>query len=195
LERYLNEAKRFLFETYEVDGNNPVVQKAIANNGQVSVKFYNEYINYNNYGITYTSAWLAYVPPSVPHMPTWGNPTYTTSFYNMSSPISGSIKTAGLGNFASCQGNTEPAGVEFQSAPAAQPIETGRIEKGSNSNQSFTYDNTTFNTWWSWSSEWKILPLSQKPYVQEDLTVYCPNCQMKRRKSSHNFCPKCGTKY
>jgi len=195
LERYLNEAKRFLFETYEVDGNNPVVQKAIANNGQVSVKFYNEYINYNNNGITYTSAWLAYVPPSVPHMPTWGNPTYTTSFYNMSSPISGSIKTAGLGNFASCQGNTEPAGVEFQSAPAAQPIETGRIEKGSNSNQSFTYDNTTFNTWWSWSSEWKILPLSQKPYVQEDLTVYCPNCQMKRRKSSHNFCPKCGTKY
>jgi len=201
LERYLNEAKRFLFETYEVDGSNPGVQKAIANNGQVSVKFYNEYISYQYSTITYTggSVW-----------PSWGNPTYTTygaSLHNMSSPISGLIKTAGLGNsvyscsanFASGQGNTEPAGVEMESmsfaAPAAAPIETGRIEKGSNSDQAFTYDNTTFNTWWSWSSEWKILPLSQKPFVQEDLKVYCTTCGRKQKKLTEKFCSACGTKY
>jgi hypothetical protein len=88
------------------------------------------------------------------------------------------------------------ADVEFSmEAPKAAPIETGRIEKGSNSNQSFTYDSTTFNTWHSWSSEWKILPTSQKPIVQEDLKVYCTKCGTKRRKPSDKFCPKDGVKY
>ena len=44
LERYLNEAKKFLFETYKVNGSNSDVLKAIENNGDLSVKFYSEYI-------------------------------------------------------------------------------------------------------------------------------------------------------
>ena len=228
LERYLNEAKRFLFETYEVDGNNPGVQKAIANNGQVSVKFYSEYINY---GITLTggSSWTY-------GWPTWGttsvtsglnNPTYTSSNIQpigkrYKSNMKSSIKSAGLNdvnhvyscnnlsnsigskNFDGMAGGADAMGffnmssdIEFASAaPAAvAPIETGRIEKGSNSNQNFTYDSTTFNTWYSWSSEWKILPVSQKPVVQEDLKVYCTKCGARRRKPSDNFCAKCGTKF
>ena len=42
LERYLDEAKKFLFETYVVIGDNEDVKQAIANNGNVVVKFYNE---------------------------------------------------------------------------------------------------------------------------------------------------------
>jgi len=212
LERYLNEAKRFLFETYEVDGNNPGVQKAIANNGQVSVKFYNEYINY---GITYTggSSWTY-------EWPTWGTTTITSGYNNPT--YTSQIKSAsldGINHVYSCNNLSNPIGnknydgmaggadamgffnmssdIEFASkAPAAAaPIETGRIEKGSNSNQNFTYDSTTFNTWWSWSSDWKILPSSQKPVVQEDIKVYCTKCGTKRRKSSDKFCPKCGTKF
>jgi hypothetical protein len=74
-------------------------------------------------------------------------------------------------------------------------METGRIDKGSVSNQSFTYDNTTFNTWWSWSSEWKILPLSQKPLVQEDMKVFCTKCGAKQKRHTHKFCPICGTRF
>ncbi len=40
LERYLDDAKKFLFETYIVNGNNNDVQQAIAKNGDVTVKFY-----------------------------------------------------------------------------------------------------------------------------------------------------------
>ena len=42
LERYLDEAKKFLFETYVVNGDNKEVQQAIANNGDVVIKFYDE---------------------------------------------------------------------------------------------------------------------------------------------------------
>ena len=74
-------------------------------------------------------------------------------------------------------------------------LETGRIEKGSDSNQCFTFDNTRFNSWYSWASDWKILPVSQKPFVQEDIKVLCPNCGTRQRKQSHHFCPNCGTRY
>ena len=73
--------------------------------------------------------------------------------------------------------------------------ETGRIEKGSNSNQEFNYDNTTFNSYYTWKRMWRILPESQKPLVKEDLGVYCTNCGTKRRKDTHKFCPNCGTKF
>ena len=46
LERYLDEAKKFLFETYVVNGNNKEVQESIAKNGDVVVKFYDEMTTY-----------------------------------------------------------------------------------------------------------------------------------------------------
>ena len=42
LERYLDIAKKFLFETYTVNGKDSEVQAAIANNGDVTIKFYDE---------------------------------------------------------------------------------------------------------------------------------------------------------
>jgi hypothetical protein len=190
LERYLNEARKFLFEIYEVDANNPSVQKAIANNGDVSVKFYNEYINYN-YSLTGGCSWGVYNPPLV-----WGSPTYTSSvsgkLNNLTSPESFQHVNFSQ-DFAGGQG--ENGTISFASVSSPKSMETGRIDKGSVSNQSFTYDNTTFDTWWSWSSEWKILPLSQRPLIQEDLKIYCTNCGMRRKKNSFKYCPNCGGKY
>ena len=60
--------------------------------------------------------------------------------------------------------------------------------------QSLVNDYTLFDTWWTWRTDWKILPVSQKPFVKEDLTVYCTNCG-KRKKFSHRFCPHCGIKF
>ena len=174
LERYLDDAKKFLFETYEVDGNNPSVQKAIIENGKVSIKFYSEYINY---GITVTNNGYS-----------WGtfNPTWQTSY------------TSCLNNYSTptfdCSDNFASDIKMSSISTPGQSIETGRIEKGSNSNQVFTYDSTIFNTWWSWSSEWKILPLSQKQIVREDLKLYCSSCGRRQRKSEF-FCPSCGKKF
>ena len=44
LERYLDIARKFLFETYKVTGSNEQVKQAIAKNGGLSVKFYQEYL-------------------------------------------------------------------------------------------------------------------------------------------------------
>jgi len=38
----MDEAKKFLFETYSIDGNDKQTKQAIQKNGDVVVKFYNE---------------------------------------------------------------------------------------------------------------------------------------------------------
>jgi len=235
LERYLNEARKFLFETYEVDGNNGDVQRAIANNGDVAIKFYCETpppIPYVSPTIWTTTCWptIPYSYPNYDYYSHTGNPTFgtlnntgtvkgsTSGTYTSSNSRSsklGGRKMSKMSNFsddfAGGQGETisfacansfevidsAPDQMErgFASAAAPKSVETGRIEKGSNSNQSFGYDHSSFNTFWSWKTEWKILPMSQKPIMREDLVIYCPNCQAKRRKESHKFCPVCGTKY
>jgi hypothetical protein len=243
LERYINEAKKFLYMTYEVDGGNADVQRAIANNGDVSIKFYVEtpppqpVITWSNpwwshstvtpfYGYTHTTNSCNFMnsnPPasgiksgSVTGAANGGSSTLTSSF-NPSTKI-GAMKGRKLSksinpqNFAGGQGESSLGFAEFgasfetiDSAPdvmcrsfAAEPektIETGRIEKGSNSNQSFGRDYSTFNTYWSWKTEWKILPLSQKPVEVQDMVLYCTGCQRRRRKQTDIFCPKCGKRY
>jgi hypothetical protein len=190
LERYLNEARKFLFETYEVDGSDPNVQKAIADNGEVDVKFYSETLNYYwNNAWTYTASW----PPA-------GSPTITYGSGSYNSGLSGQGVTTGsisakLSNSADSVNCFYSQSVTAPIAAPSKTVETGRVEKGSNSNQSFTYDNTSFNSWWSWSSVWKILPASRRPLEYRDLKVFCTSCGAKQKRHTHKFCPICGTKY
>ena len=232
LERYVNEAKKFLYMTYEVDGGNADVQRAIANNGDVSIKFYVETPPPSPI-LTYTYPWWSTTIAT----PYYGQPTYTTTYTTNNTPTSwGSgfasgqssvsshntdfkmgqpLKSGKLNksvepqSFASGQAETQScnymsASMDFMDAPeefersfaeVEKTIETGRIEKGSNSSQSFGKDYSTFNTYWSWKTEWKILPLSQKPVEVQDLVLYCTGCQRRRRKQSDIFCPKCGNRY
>jgi len=235
LERYLNEAKKFLFKTYEVDGNNVDVQKAIANNGDIVIKFYCEEpppIPYVSPSIWTTTYWPPITYTNHNYYSNTGNPTFGTlngsgtithssgqstftssannagtKTHNLTGKLKGSRKLSKMSNFsddfAGGQGGSMlySASVDFApqmdlEAPVAptKSMETGRIEKGSNSNQSFGYDHSTFNTFWSWKTEWKILPLSQKLFVQEDLKIYCSSCGRRQRKSEI-YCPKCGKKF
>jgi hypothetical protein len=188
LERYLDEAKKFLFETYVVNGNNEEVQQAIAHNGDVVVKFYDEVrtstYNVNSGTVTINNpnfGWGSTTTGS----PYYGNATFTTSgtnlFYN-ASLTSGTINTNSFFN-----------GDKVKKSP--RDLETGRVEKGSYSDQSFTYDNSSFNSYPSTTNWWKIKPQSTKPLVREDLVVYCVECGSKRKKDNHKFCPHCGTKF
>jgi Zn finger protein HypA/HybF involved in hydrogenase expression len=74
-------------------------------------------------------------------------------------------------------------------------IETGRVEKGNVSDQTFQTVNKSFNNYTTATSVWKILPMSQKVYEKQELKVYCGNCGTKKRRNSHLFCPHCGEKY
>jgi hypothetical protein len=77
-------------------------------------------------------------------------------------------------------------------AKKSKSIETGRIEKGSSSNQSFKTVSKNFNAWTVSTSVWKILPESQRPVETKDLIDRCPKCSTKLKKSSWKFCPECG---
>ena len=187
LERYLDEAKKFLFDTYVVNGNNQEVQQSIANNGDVVIKFYDEVkmstYNVNSGTITINNpnfGWGSTTTGS----PWYGNSTFTTSgtntYYN-------STLTSGIVNTSSVNSDSVKK--------SSRQIETGRVEKGSDSNQSFRYDSSSFNSYPSTTNWWKIKPKSTQVITKDDLVTYCGECGSKRKKDTHKFCPQCGTKF
>ena len=58
-------------------------------------------------------------------------------------------------------------------------ITYGTVEKGSTSEQSFTYVNKEFNSYATATSYWKILPESQKPYEKQDIKVFCKRLDLE----------------
>lgn len=191
LERYIDVPHKFKYETYTVDSTNETMN-AIANNGDVEILFYEEE---DEVGLRLSS------------YPTW-NPTYVnndlttpignnfyTSSVNYSSDMSNSnIKlstTLGFSdNIRSNKSEQQPRNKSF--AKKSKSIETGRVEKGSSSNQRFKTVSKNFNAWTVSTSVWKILPESQRPVETKDLIDRCPKCSTKLKKSSWKFCPECG---
>ena len=190
LERYLDEAKKFLFETYLVNGNNEEVQKSIENNGDVVVKFYDEVTTYPYYGSipVWNSNWnnsgtLNYPP---------GVRTFTTNGMGI---VGSSLPNYSYVNDTVTSSIDVNLNIPKLKKSKERHVETGRVEKGSESKQTFVYDNSNFNSFPCKTNWWKIKPNSTKVMVREDLTVYCTECGSKRKKDSHKFCPHCGTKY
>jgi len=217
LERYLNEARKFKFETYEVDGTSNEVLDAIAGNGDVVIDFFDEYKQpvWNNpityYGGSFGGPNYVSGNPSFTTNTNYVNGITTTTNGNVS--FTSSSNTAGV-NFNTTSISNTFAGPNLRSATSrlkkSKPnsrsevtmdmlsmdsIETGRVEKGGSSDQSFQTVNKTFNHHTCASSVWKILPMSQKVYEKQDLKVYCTNCGKKRKKDSDKFCSSCGNKF
>jgi len=168
LERYIDVPRKFKFETYTVDSTNETMN-AIANNGDVEILFYEEQDIVINTNLTW-------------------NPTYTTNNYN--DVIGGSFTTTNL-NLKSTFNSTYDT-LSFSNDVQSKSVETGRVEQGSSSNQSFKTVSKNFNSWTVSTSVWKLLPESQKPIEKKDLIDKCPKCSTKIKKSSWKFCPECG---
>jgi hypothetical protein len=203
LERYLDEAKKFLFETYEVNGNDKEVQKAIMSNGDVTVKFYEEQkittftnVTYQPWYGTTLSNTLSGSSTGVATFTTTGgsfNPSSTTNLNINSTLTSGNTAFYNSSNVSNTFRGERRINNTVLSAISS--TETGRVEKGSNSNQSFSTDYSNFNSYPMTTNWWKILPNSQKLVTKEDLVTYCTECGSKRKKDTHKFCPQCGTKF
>lgn len=198
LDRYLDVAKKFMFDTYEVSGNSQEVQKAIEHNGDVKIEFFREYkpITYGN--------------------PIWincsaGTGTLTRGFCGTSTTTtydSGSVTSAGL-NAQNCSytsgadlgATLDSLSMDFCDSETQAPskkrskksIETGRVEEGSKSSQEFTYVNKSFEYFAFHTVEYKLMPVSQKVSSTADLNVrrYCTNCG-KKQGAGDNFCSSCG---
>lgn len=185
LERYLNIAKKFLFETYEVDDIKEVNQ-AIKLNGQIQVEFYQEHIR----------------PEIIYHQP-----LYFQSGINTNNTCSGTLNllnttnTSGMSinsltniNTAFFNNTVTTDSLSSCNSNVLRKKETGTIEKGSNSSQTFLEYLGSFNSFTSGIIVMQILPVSEKPLEVKDLAIYCTNCGSKNKKN-WKFCPKCGEEF
>ena len=179
LNRFIDKAMKFTFSTYEVDGDNSSVLKAIANNGDVSVEFYDEQVVFN-------TTW---------NQPYWaGGSTLGSTFTYTNNTVTDNLNTVNnyYSNTSSASFNSSP---KLKRSLRSQSLETGRIEGGSSSNQKFETINGNFNNWYTTVVNWKILSESQEPVTVASVTTnYCGACGTKIQKSNYNFCPNCGEK-
>jgi hypothetical protein len=166
LERFIDSNNKFNFSTYEVE-NTQQNQQAIELNGLVEVEFYNEIVyNYINNG-------------------GWGTLNIGNGF--ITHPYYGTITTNTNNVYSTLTDNNATMDVLYSNS-----IETGRVEKGEKSNQSFTYDYSSYSNFPTKKVKLKILPFSLKPLEVKEIRNYCSGCGLRKKDEKWKFCPKCG---
>ena len=201
LERFIDDDRKFLFETYEVE-NTKEVKEAIQKNGKLEISFYNEYVP------LITNTWIYNGSPgsflysgsgSITVPWTYGNIGTTTANTNATTTTLGLNSSYNLTNTSSFTGSltsgTTSTTAANYSSHVSEPesnIETGRIEMGDKSSQDLSQTYGNFNLYSFQTSSIKILPLSVKPVEVKDLRKYCPECGTRAKKSTWKFCPSCG---
>jgi hypothetical protein len=195
LDRYIDVAKKFLFDTYEVSGTNEEVKEAIAKNGDIKIQFFNEYEikpslpismprtifggpYYNQIGLNTNDQYAYY--SSTGDFGGSNNASFTTTSFT-------SNDTLGLSN------NVKSS--PLRSLAKSKSIETGRVEQGSQSDQKFKSVDLNFEPFSFHTIEYKMLPISQKVNEVGEIYIkrYCTNCGSKLSKGD-KFCSNCGHK-
>jgi hypothetical protein len=198
LDRYIDKNQKFKFNTYTVDsGTTPEVLESIKKNGSVRVEFYRESVPTPLFPplnqtlvknpIMYNGA--PYCGGGVIASGNSNNTIGLTHFSNSGTSV----------NSAYYSNSTYTSGQDFKSMATidslnSNEIETGRIEGGSKSKQSFGTTNQEFEFFACSVSEWKILPDSHKPVETKEIRNYCSACGTRMKKQSWKFCPNCGEK-
>ena len=183
LDRYIDKSKKFKFNTYTVDpGTTPEVLESIKKNGSVKVEFYRESIPTPYFGTVNLPYISNIVTPQQFTYSTSGTAGFTGVTHTTMYASSNAANTSAL------RGNVNI------SSNASSEIETGRIEAGSKSKQSFSTSNQNFEWFTCAVSEWKILPDSHKPVEVKEIRNYCSACGTRMKKQSWKFCPNCGEK-
>ena len=183
LDRFIDEDRKLGFSTYEVE-NSKQAKQAIEKNGLLEVEFYAEVVYKNPITLQgSTSTWTYY-----------GNQGSGGNYWL--NGLNGTITNCGTGSTTTSISN----GVSFTNCSSTSTltsdisIETGRVEKGEKSDQSFNDSYDRFNTWISFSTKVQILPRSQKPAETSEIRSYCTGCGSRNKKQNWKFCPNCGTK-
>lgn len=201
LERHIDDQKKLVFDTYDVNSSDKAAMNAIEKNGKVKILFKKEKVTLTWGGSSVT--WTTY--PNIYNTqdyttPYWKtNPTITCdcttrNAYYSTTVLDGTISVKGTYTSASL---LDDGSVIYDNSLKNQlnnkTTETGRVEKGEKSNQDFTYDSSNFETFSFYQFDWTILPESRKPVVKEDLVLYCAGCG-RRKREKERFCPSCGRK-
>jgi Zn finger protein HypA/HybF involved in hydrogenase expression len=174
LERYIDTNNKFVFRTYNVDGENAEVLKAIEDNGSVKVIFYREKIK------------------QIPSYPIPRGPFITTTQYPYFGTTTGGSTYSTNTAFFSSTGSAPIAGSLSYTNNAS--FETGRVEMGKQSDQSFGTIDMDFENYPCETVIMKIMAESNKPIEVSDIRNYCSDCGTRMKKQTWKFCPNCGSK-
>ena len=206
LDRFVNENKKFLFSTYQVE-NSAEMKYAIDKNGWVKVEFYHErenkpyvmqpnitWYNGNDNGYTLYSSTTGSASNNVKSVNTVL--TAQSCYYDAASTI-----TASSACTDRCEVDAAIDTLDLDinanrslNKCSKRSIETGRVEKGSRSNQEFEYCDIDFDYYSFKTESIHILPTSQKRVnVEETRRKYCSQCG-KKVSPKDKFCSNCGAK-
>jgi hypothetical protein len=185
LDRFIEEKKKFLFSTYDVDDTEEA-KEAIKNNGKVKVEFYPEHTSYSWSPLSTGTAYVPYHqtwtndPGTVNPIIFGGTTTNNVYYASNTSALSGTIgySSKRLSGLVNCS--------------VAGSLETGRVEKGEKSDQDFGKDSGSYSWYCGYTSEYQILPRSAKPVEVTEIRDYCTGCGTRSKKKTWKFCPNCG---
>lgn len=189
LDCFIDDKKKFIFNTYEVEDTTEVVN-AIAKNGLLEVFFYKEsVVTLNNWSnrlskIVIEKHYPAYYPwgTTNPYTVYYGNGITNTNSFNTGTGTLGSglvTTSTNTGNVYCSTGaidltNLKSTNNAYYSnnlincsgsltTSYSSTIETGRVEKGSKSKQEFETIDMDFDNYYIASTIVQLLPDSRKP--------------------------------
>jgi hypothetical protein len=181
LDCFIDDKKKFVFNTYEVDETDET-QQAIAKNGLLEVFFYKESVvtleNWNDkFNRILTGRTYPYwTYPSYP----WGGVYYGTGITTggvFNTTTTGSFNLTNVSTSNAYCSNTTPINASYTNNVSltssiggnTKSIETGRIEKGQKSQQKFESVDMDFDKYYIASTILQILPESRKPIETKEI--------------------------
>lgn len=185
LDRFLDTPDKFRFDTYLVEDSKEVA-KAIQDNGKVSISFRAE---------KETPVFTPIVLNSPTYEPYKHPFSYTsTKCSYMSNSTSKGIGGQSINSLRSMKSAPTLDQMDFMSEVASLK-ETGKVEKGSKSDQTFYNYNGDFEFWVNKTITYQMMPASARPVETADIANYCTECGAKNKGSKYKFCPSCGHKF
>ena len=205
LDRFLNENKKFLFSTYEVE-NSKEMEYATAKNGKVKIEFFHE----KEDSLVYVSAYPSHIYYSASPINNGYNATYGTVTNSVNTVLTASDAIRDMDDQSlsfsidslndvkvEVNGTVDGARVDRGQTKRLMKqgtMETGRVEKGGASDQTFDVCDIEFNTWPFKTEVIQILPNSRKQIRPEDTRrKYCSQCG-KKVGPKDKFCSNCGAR-
>lgn len=192
LERFLDSNNKFVFSTYSVRDNDEN-RSAIAHNGDVEIEFYDEETpNYYPHlsGGNWSNGWTKMNTGT----PYYGDITFTTNSMGVPTSNTNSLYSNNSFEGPNIRSKFDTSKTILRSnSKSKKSIETGRVEKGDSSNQTFTNSYQNFSYAVSKRYEFKILPSSQKNKTSDEIRQYCTECGSKI-KQKYKYCYNCGNK-
>jgi len=187
LDCFIDDKKKFIFSTYEIDGGLESLN-ATQNNGLLEVFFYKEdVITLDNWQRRFdriiVEKWYPYYPTyrSYPWDNIYCGGSFGTGGYGTTNPTNGIIggtttNNVDLSNIGSninssytSDSNVSYGGTTVNNLFSLNNIETGRVEKGEVSKQKFTEVEMDFEKNYISSTIIQILPESRKPVETKDI--------------------------